>query len=90
MSTAEKHLIEQLAAAVAEHIKPSIPVALDLWSAKEIAAYLKRSERQVTERYAALPSFPKAIRLPVLDGGRGQPLWRAKEIMDWAQRFQDK
>lgn len=49
-------LIDQLAAAVAARISPAIPLEFDLWSAAEIAAWLKVGTDQVLERYAPLPA----------------------------------
>lgn len=54
-------LIDQLAAAIAAHMPRRIPLAVDLWSHAEIAAYLKVDPRQVGDRYALLPGFPRAI-----------------------------
>ncbi len=53
-------------------------------------AFLKRSEAVVRERITALPGFPQAIRLPVAGSkGRGQPLWKAKEMIAWAEKHQE-
>lgn len=81
-------VIDELVAAIAGRIAPPIPLDVDLWSASEIGAYLKRDSRQVLERYAALPDFPKAIRLPSA-GGRAQPLWKASEVIAWATKYQE-
>jgi hypothetical protein len=73
------------------NLSPRIPLTVDLWSVKEIAAYLKRSEAVVRERITALPGFPQAIRLPVAGSkGRGQPLWKAKEVIAWTEKHQEK
>lgn len=73
-------IIEQLAAAVADRIQPKD----GLWSARTIAAHMDIDNyRQVLERYAPHPQFPKAIRVPVAGGGRGQPRWKAEEIRAW-------
>jgi hypothetical protein len=72
------------------NLSPRIPITVDLWSVREIAAYLKRSEAVVRERITALPGFPQAIRLPVAGSkGRGQPLWKAKEVIAWAEKHQE-
>lgn len=81
--------IDLLAAAIAGHLTPAIPLEIDLWSGTEIAAYLKVGARQVLERYAPLPDFPKAIRLPTSEGGKGQPRWKASEVIAWAERYQE-
>lgn len=71
-------------------LSPRIPLSVDLWSIKEISSYLKRSEAVVRDRITALPGFPQAIRLPVPNGkGRGQPLWKAREVIDWVEKHQE-
>jgi hypothetical protein len=62
----------------------------DLWDIATIATYLKRSELVVREGMACLPDFPKAIRLPSTRSARGQALYRAKDVINWAARYQDK
>lgn len=88
---------EKIAELVAQKIQPTIPVDIDLWSAKEIGAYLKVSPRQALERYSHMPDFPKPIRLPSTDPraaaagkkpGKGHPRWQAKEVIAWALKHQ--
>ena len=56
----------------------------------QVTAYLKRSEAVVRERITALPGFPQAIRLPVAGSrGRGQPLWKAKEVIAWTEKHHE-
>ena len=86
----ENMLIEQLADAVAKRIVSPIPITHDLWTSKEIAAFLKCTEQQVLNRYAPLPSFPCAIRLPSLSKGQGRPKWEASEVIEWALKFKEK
>lgn len=86
----ENELIQQMAAAVAQHLQPAIPVQIDLWDVATIARVLKRSESQVRNRLICLPDFPKAIRLPVDGGGRGKPLYRANEVLEWTRKYQDR
>ena len=83
-------LIIRLAAELAKQLKPALPIEIDLWDIATIAIYLKRSESVVRERMACLPDFPKAIRLPSTRSGRGHALYRAKEVVRWAARYQDK
>lgn len=75
-----KEVLENLIAAA------RIPVEIDIWTAKEVAALLKCSSRQVLERYASKPDFPKPIRLPS-ETGRGYPRWYAREIILWADKY---
>jgi hypothetical protein len=86
----EIDLINRLAAAVAQQIRPAIPLEVDLWDIAMIAALLKRSESQVRTHMACLPDFPKAIRLPSARAARGQALYRAKDVLAWAAKYQDK
>lgn len=79
--------LNDLAELIVKHINRT-PVSVDLWSAKEIADYLKVGPRQVSERYAALPDFPAAIRLPA-ESGRGHYRWKASEVIAWAESRQE-
>lgn len=88
--TLDTNIIDVLAAAVAAKVRPSIPVEIALWDIATIAAYLQRSENQVRERMACLPDFPKAIRLPATNAVRGHALYRAKEVIAWVTKYQDK
>lgn len=83
-------MIDQLATAIAQHMPSPIPLSVDLWSAKEIATYLKMAERVVIERVVALPGFPQAIRLPTQRGTKGHPRWKASEVITWVERYQEK
>ena len=82
--------IQQFAASIAERIRSTVPIELDLWSSTEVAQYLKVSEKQVTDRIACLPSFPCAIRLPTGEKGRGHPRWEAADVIEWARKFKEK
>lgn len=85
----ETDLIERLADAMAKHMTPPLPVAVDLWDIKTIAAYLKRAPDVVRNRIAVLPTFPKPIRLPAAtEGGRSNPLYKAREVIAWAEKHQ--
>lgn len=89
-ATLDTSIIDLLAAAVAKQVRPAIPIDIALWDIATIAAYLNRGESQVRERMACLPDFPKAIRLPSTGTTRGHALYKAKEIIAWATKFQDK
>lgn len=89
-ATFDTDIIDLLAAAVAKQVRPAIPIDIALWDIATIAAYLNRSEAQVRERMACLPEFPKAIRLPSKNTGKGQALYRATEIIKWVSKYQDK
>ena len=84
--TIQPDIIDQLAQAIARHTARRIPLAVDLWSNAEIAAYLKCDPRQVSERYSGLPGFPRAIRI----GGKGHPRYKAAEVIAWAEGQTEK
>lgn len=86
----DNDLINRLAAAVADRIRPQIPFDYEMWDIATIAACMKLSEAQVRERLAPQPDFPKAIRLPTARGGRGHARYRAKEVWAWMMKYQDK
>lgn len=86
----DNDLINRLAAAVADRIRPQIPFDYEMWDIATIAACMKLSEAQVRERLAPQPDFPKAIRLPTTRGGRGHARYRAKEVWAWMMKYQDK
>ncbi|SET61242.1 Transcriptional regulator, contains XRE-family HTH domain [Nitrosospira multiformis] len=68
----------------------TLPLEIDLWSEDEIAAYLKRDRRTVMESITCHPDFPETIRLPSATGGHGQPLWKAREVVKWAESYQGR
>ena len=75
---------------ITDKLNAAVPLDIDLWSSDQIAAYLKKDRRKVMERIACLPDFPRAIRLPSTTGGKGQPLWKAKEVIAWAESYQER
>jgi hypothetical protein len=89
-ATLDTNIIDLLAAAVAKQVRPAIPIEIALWDIATIAAYLNRGESQVRERMACLPDFPKAIRLPSASATRGHALYKAKEVIAWTAKYQDK
>jgi hypothetical protein len=90
MSMSEPDLIERLASAVARHIKPAIPLSIDMWDISTIAEYIKRDPATVRERLACLPDFPPAVRLPSAKGHKGQPLYKATEVISWVEKYKEK
>ena len=80
-------LVELVAVAVAAAMADRVRER-ELWDAKTIGLHMGVGHRQVLERYAPLPCFPKAIRVPVVGGGRGQPLWKPEEIRKWWNKYQ--
>lgn len=63
-----------------------IPVSVALWDTRTISAYLRRSSDTVRDDIVTLPSFPRPIRLPVRSATRAQALYKAREVIAWAER----
>ena len=85
----DSNLVELVAVAVAAAMA-NYSQERELWDAKTIGTHMGVGHRQVLERYAPLPDFPKSIRVPVVGGGRGQPLWKPAEIRKWWYGYQAK
>jgi hypothetical protein len=80
---------EILKAILQKLTEQKIPIEVDLWNAGHIAAYLKRSYSTVRDKILPLPDFPKPIRIKTANG-TGQPLYKAREVIQWAERQQEK
>lgn len=83
-------LIDKLARAIAANLPAHIPIDVALWSAADCAAYLRISESSFYQRVAPLPGFPQAIRIPRADGHKGHPRWKAREVIEWAEQYQER
>mgnify|MGYP003655980047 CR=1 FL=1 len=85
----DTELIERLAEVLANRVIHSVPINLKLWDIKSIGAYLNKSPAHVREKFASLPSFPKAIRLPSA-ARDAHALYKASEVITWAESYKDK
>ena len=64
----------------------SVPVDDQIWSKEQVAEYLGVSPRQVIERYATKPDFPKGFKIGTAK--RSSPVrWMAIEVIEWAKSF---
>lgn len=84
-----QQLAEQIAEAIKEGVE-QVPMDYRLWTTRQIADYMRRTERQVAERTVYLPGFPKSIRLPTESGSKGRPLWKAREVIEWVEKHQER
>ncbi|WP_244107612.1 hypothetical protein [Burkholderia anthina] len=79
-------LAVQVARRVVDLMGPTIPIGVALWDIETIAAYLRRSPNLVRNRIVKIHSFPHSIRLPTSSsGGKAHRLWRAKDVILWAE-----
>lgn len=86
----EQTVIEQIAAAVVSHLPPQTPIDKQLWDLESIGRHLRRKSETVRTGVVCKPDFPKAIRLPSDVGRKSQPLWKAIEVIEWAEKYQEK
>lgn len=86
----EPDLIDKLARAVAAHLPAQIPVDVALWDSSDCASFMRVSCGHFMQYIAPQPKFPQALRFPKLDGKTGQPRWKAKEVIEWADSHQEK
>ena len=69
--------------------RAAIPVEVDLWDTEHIAAYLKRSYTTVRDKIIVRPDFPKPIKInPTQE--RSHPLFKARDVIAWAENLQEK
>ena len=66
-----------------------LPVEVDLWDTEHIARYLKRSYTTVRDKIIVRPDFPRAIKLSP-NQERAHPLYKAREVVQWAESLQEK
>lgn len=59
-----------------------------LWDSKKGGEYFQVSEEHFTDRIAALPDFPRPVRIPTKTGGRAHPRWYPSEVKAYAERYQ--
>lgn len=70
-----------------DSLRPSpAPVDRQLWDSLDVARYLRRSQQVTVERIVCMPDFPAGIRI----GGNSRPLWKAAEVMAWAESQTEK
>ena len=60
----------------------AFPLSARWLSAASVAALLDCEPRQVRERFALRPDFPRSVR----PGGTGHPRWNAAEVDAWMRR----
>ncbi|QTO42164.1 helix-turn-helix transcriptional regulator [Burkholderia latens] len=78
----ERERIDELARKIAACLTPHA-----LWDLAELAAYLHRSEQHTRQWIVTQEGFPRPIRIPSRKSAteRAWPLWRAKDVIAWAE-----
>lgn len=73
-----RDLIDQLQA-------PRVSSADELWSAEDIARYIKLAVDTTERRVVTRPDFPASLQ-PCLTGARAARRWFAAEVIRWARQ----
>lgn len=83
----DREHIDELARKIASRLTPHA-----LWDLAEVAEYLHCSEQHMRQWITALDSFPQPIRIPSGKSAaeRARPLWRAKDVIAWAERHMEE
>ncbi|WP_081063119.1 AlpA family phage regulatory protein [Burkholderia stagnalis] len=74
--------IDELARRIAMRLTPHA-----LWDLAEVAEYLHRSEQHTRQWVTTQDGFPRPIRIPSgkSRAERAWPLWRAQDVVAWAE-----
>lgn len=59
-----------------------------LWTASDIARYMRLSTSSVQSRVITRNNFPRAVRIPT-EKGLGGRRWYPKEVRDWARKHRE-
>lgn len=76
--------ITELAQEIAARLTPHA-----LWDLAELAKYLHRSEQHTRQWIITQDGFPRPIRIPSGKSAteRARSLWRAKDVIAWAESY---
>ncbi|HDR9103036.1 TPA: AlpA family phage regulatory protein [Burkholderia vietnamiensis] len=78
----DRERLDELARKIASRLTPHA-----LWDLAEVAEYLHRSEQHTRQWIITQDGFPRPIRIPSGKSAteRARPLWRAKDVIAWAE-----
>lgn len=74
--------LDELARKIAARLTPHA-----LWDLAEVAEYLHRSQQHTRQWIVTQAGFPRPLRIPSGKSAteRARPLWRAKDVIAWAE-----
>lgn len=78
-------LLAALKALVVQLQAPRVIPADELWTADDIASYLKLAVDTTERRVVTRPDFPVPLQ-PCLTGKRAAKRWFAGEVIEWARK----
>lgn len=81
--TVEKQILATLQAI---EKKPNIPITVARWNSAACAEFLQKSPKYFLEHIACRPDFPEPNRIKLPGKRKGQPLWKASEVIKWLDK----
>lgn len=69
--------------------RPAVAAEDELWTAQDIAAYLKLSTYTVERRVVVQPDFPTSVQ-PCATGVKAAKRWFAAEVISWLRQHRAK
>ncbi len=69
--------------------RPAVAAKDELWTANDIAGYLKLSPYTVERRVVVQPSFPTSVQ-PCATGAKAAKRWFANEVVLWLRQHRTK
>lgn len=82
-------LLTALRALVAQLKADRISVTDELWTAEDVASYLKLATDTVERRVVTRPDFPAPLQ-PCMTGKKAAKRWFADEVISWARESRTK
>ncbi|BAP41320.1 putative uncharacterized protein [Pseudomonas sp. StFLB209] len=82
-------LVQSIQELIRQLRRPGIPIEDVLWTAADIAEYLKLSTYSVERKVTLTPGFPDSVQ-PCSDGPKALKRWFAGEVIDWTRRHRAK
>lgn len=85
LPTAPIDLLSSIHELIRQLQRPSVAPEHELWTAQDIAAYLKLSAYTVERRVVVQPGFPKSVQ-PCATGAKAAKRWFAGEVITWLRQ----
>ncbi len=85
----QTELVQALKALVLQLSTPRVMPADELWTAEDIANYLKLAVDTTERRVVTRADFPAPLQ-PCLTGARAAKRWFAAEVTTWARQHRSK
>lgn len=87
--TDQAELVVAIRDLIAQLQAPRVSSADELWTAEDIARYIKLAVDTTERRVVTRPDFPASLQ-PCLTGARAAKRWFAAEVIRWARQSRCK